>query len=151
MRPIKEIKNNNLRRLFYEYDYEHPITYKAFAEVLDERADVMGKYLSGILEIPDDKIVKWCNITLKPFSYFYDEHPVSRWPPQKKSYRMMPVYERLVLASEDFMTYNADMRRMDKIVAFLEIVCNELQRIVPEEELARSPVLRLFVEHFRAV
>lgn len=151
MRPIKEVKNNNLRRLFYEYDNELPITYKAFAEALEERADVMGKYLAGHLEIPDDKIIKWCNITLKAFTFFYDEHDAVPWPPQKKSYRMMPALERLVLVAEDYVEYNAGTRRIDKIAAFLQVVCKELLHVVPEEELTKNPVLRLFVDYFRAV
>lgn len=151
MRPIKEVKYNNLRRLFYEYDSAHPITYKAFAETLEERADVMGKYLSGRFEIPDVKILKWCSITSLPFSFFYDEHDAVPWPPQKKSYRMMAVHERLALAAEDYVEYKVGTRRWDKIVAFLQLVCAELLHVVPEEELTKRPVLRLFLDHFKTV
>lgn len=149
MRPIIEVKTNNLRRLFYEYDKSCPITYKAFAEALEERADVMGKYLAGRFEIPDDKIAKWCRVTARPFSFFYDEYETVPWPPQKKSYRMMPPHERLALVAEDFVEYNAGTRRIDKIVAFLQLVCEELLLVVPEEELMKRSVLRLFVENFR--
>lgn len=146
MRPIKEVKYNNLRRLFYEHEHEHPITYKAFAEMLEERADVMGKYLAGRIEIPDDKIVRWCGITDKPFSFFYNDRPTPPWPPQKKSYRMMPLHERLALAAEDYVEYTPKARKMERITAFLRLVSEELERVVPDEYLSQSPILTHFLE-----
>lgn len=150
MKPIKEVKTTNLRILFYEYDKEHPITYKAFAERLDERADVMGKYLSGIIEISDEKIVKWCRITSKPFSFFYDEHSTPPWPPQKKSYRLMTPDERLMLTAESYVEYHPGIKKLGKITVFLKMVSDELQRVLPPDVLVQNSLLRNFVETFKS-
>ena len=148
MKPIREIKYINLRRYFYIKSEERPITYKQFAEDLQERPDLMGKMLSGLYEIPDDKIVKWCGITGLPFSFFYDEHPTPPWPPEKRSYRMMQPDERLLLAAEDYVEYNPNAKRMEKMNQVLRLICEELIRVVPEETLAKSAILRHFVECF---
>lgn len=148
MKPIQDIKYINLRRYFYIKSEEHPITYKEFAEDLQERPDLMGKMLSGQYEIPDEKIVKWCANKGLPFSFFYDEHPAPPWPPEKRSYRMMPPDERLLLAAEDYVAYRPNAKRMEKMNQVLRLVCEELIRVVPEEVLAKSSILRHFVECF---
>ena len=149
MKKIKEVKYNNLRRLFYIYDKQHPITNKEFAKILHERNDVIGKHLSGQYEIPDEKITKWCDIVQLPPSFFYDEHPTAHWPPQKKSYRYMPLEDRLALAAEDYREYNRGTRKLAKIIEYLKLVCDELLRVVPKEALDRSPILRHFVDTFK--
>lgn len=148
MKTIREIKYINLRRYFYALSKERPITYKEFAEHLQERPDLMGKMLAGQYEIPDDKIVKWCAITGLPFSFFYEEQTAPPWPPEKRSYRLMPPDERLVLAAEDYVEYNPKATRNGKINAALQLVCEELLKVVPEETLAQSPLLRHFIECF---
>lgn len=150
MKPIKEIKYNNLRRYFYMLNDEIPITYKEFAERLQERPDLMGKMLSGQYEIPDEKIVKWCGITELPFTFFYDEHQNPPWPPEKKSYRLMPPDERLLLVAEDYIAYNPKAKRTEKMNQVLRLICEELVRVVPEETLVKSAILRHYVECFRS-
>lgn len=148
MKPIREIKCINLRRYFCIMSEERPITYKEFAEQLQERPDLMGKMLAGQYEIPDEKIVKWCGITGLPFSFFYDEHPTPPWPPEKKSYRMMQPDERLLLAAEDYVAYHPNAKRTEKMNQVLRLVCEELVRVVPEETLDQSTILRHFMECF---
>lgn len=148
MKPIREIKCINLRRYFYIMSAEHPITYREFAEHLHERPDLMGKMLAGQYEIPDEKIVKWCGLTELLFSFFYDEHPTPPWPPAKRSYLQLPPDERLTLAAEDLVEYPPQAKRIEKINAALRLACEELIRIVPEETLAQSAILRHFVECF---
>lgn len=139
MRPIKEVKYNNLRRLFYEHDSTHPITYKAFAETLEERADVMGKYLSGRFEIPDVKILKWCSITSLPFSFFYDEHDAVPWPPQKKSYRMMAVHDVWLLPLR--ITWNIKLERGDgtRLLLFCNWYARNCYMLCPRRKSRRGP------------
>lgn len=148
VKPIREIKYNNLRRYFYKRSEECAITYKEFAAHLSERADVMGKMLSGQYEIPDDKIIKWCGITGLSFSFFYEEHFEVQWPPEKKSYRMMPPVDRLILAAEDYVEYSPKARKSEKMNITLQLVCEEMIRVVPEDVLLASPILMHFVECF---
>lgn len=149
MQTIREIKFYNLRRYFNAMSSEQPITYKQFAEHLQERPDLMGKMLAGFYEIPDEKIVKWCGITGLPFSFFYDEHPTPPWPPEKKSYRQLTPDERLLRAAEDYVEYKPNAKRIEKINQVLQLASEEIIRIVPKEKLDNSIFLKQLVEYFR--
>lgn len=128
--------------------FTRAITYREFATYLSERADMMGKMLSGQYEITDDKIFKWCNIAELPFSFFYEEHSEVQWPPEKKSYRMMPPADRLILVAEDYVEYSPKAKKSEKMNITLQLVCEELIRVVPKDVLAASPILVHFVECF---
>ena len=121
MKQLFFIKRNNLRRLmacFHKQDKS--LTISQFAERICERLSL-------------------------PFTYFYDEHPETAWPLQKHSYEDMSEKERLLHVAEGFVEYNKGAKKIDLLTDYIALVRGEILRVIPEEVIHESRILRYFV------
>lgn len=146
MNQLYHIKRNNLRRLMtFYHEQDKSLTISQFAELICERNDLTGKYLSGEREIPDETIYRICERLNLPFTYFYDEHPETSWPLLKASYEDLSEKERLLHVAEGFIEYNKGAKKIDLLADYIALVRGEILRVIPEDVIHESRILRYFV------